>query len=84
MKSDLKKILGASVVSITYVSSASFAATIISEDFSSGTAGTSFRIYESDIDQGWHKGSPSYGSVVESAWEITGGQVQNASVVRLN
>lgn len=51
---------------------------LLSDDFSAGSVSTTFRAYENTINTGWRK-APGYGSVVESAWTISGGQAQNAS-----
>lgn len=53
---------------------------LLSDDFGSGSVTTTFRAYESTIDTGWRK-APGYGSVVESAWQISDGRVQNDSTV---
>ena len=53
---------------------------IFEDDFSSGSVGLTFRIYESLIDDGWQK-QMGYGSVVESAWTIADGKLKNASSV---
>ncbi len=53
---------------------------LLSDDFSGGTVSTTFRAYENQIDTGWRK-AIGYGSVVESAWTIAGGVVENSSTV---
>lgn len=64
----------------TCLSSVATAEVLLSDDFGSGTVNTTFRAYENTINSGWRK-APGYNAVVESAWQITGGRVQNDSMV---
>lgn len=67
------------VVGLFLPSSAS-AYVLLVDDFSSGTTTPDFRVYENKIDLGWHK-AIGYGAVMPSEWDISGGNLSNASTV---
>jgi len=79
MKSN-KHWLAIPVIALVLAVTAAQGATLLQDDFSSGSIINEFRVYEHRIDDGWLK-APGYGSVVQSAWTITGGQAENASTV---
>lgn len=62
----------------TLWATAAHGAVLLSDDFAGGSITNEFRVYEHRIDDGWLK-AIGYGSVVTSAWTITGGQVENTS-----
>lgn len=74
------QLMTASLVSLLTIGGVAQGATLLEDNFDSGSITNTFRVYENLIDDGWIKAT-GYGSVVESAWTITGGQVENASTV---